>query len=130
MSRAFRLFVTLLAAVFLTGGQWAVLQSVAWTSMFADYIRDLDFTNALEKTFDGEEPCPMCCAVKEGREQEERNGDAAITEGVKFACAMPALMPRPRPVAGRVAGLSPRVLLEPGPVRAPPPLRPPTRAAA
>ncbi len=90
MPRFFRAFMTLLVAVFLTGGQWAMLQSVAWTGMFADYIRNLSLADALEKTFDGEEPCPMCCAVKKGREQEKQQGEKAVVEGVKIAFALPA----------------------------------------
>ena len=89
MPRFFRVLMTLLVAVFLTGGQWAMLQSVAWTGMFADYIRNLSLADALEKTFDGEEPCPMCCAVKEGREQEKKQGEKAVVEGVKIAFALP-----------------------------------------
>ena len=125
MPRPFRILGTALVAVFLTGGQWAMLQSVAWTNMFADYIRELSLTEALEKTFDGEDPCPMCCAVKKAREKEKQQGDKAVMEGSKFACALPLRMDAPRHAPGRGLRLHGPVLLEHGFTRAPPPVPPP-----
>ena len=125
MPRAVRILVTVLVAVFLTGGQWAMLQSVAWSGMFVNYIRDLSLADALEKTFDGEDPCPMCCAVKKGREQEKQQGDQAVVEGAKFACALPLRMDRPCHAPGRGLRLCCPVLLEQGFARAPPPVPPP-----
>ncbi len=60
-------------AVFLSvGGHWAVLQSVAWARMFADFSRTESITSALEKTFDGRHPCAMCLKIREGRAQEKK----------------------------------------------------------
>ncbi len=61
-----------LLAVFLSvGGHWAVLQSIAWARMFADFSRTESFTSAVEKTFDGRHPCAMCVKIREGRTQEK-----------------------------------------------------------
>ena len=125
MPRTFRILVTLLVAVFLTGGQWAMLQSVAWTGMFVNYIRDFSLTDALEKTFDGEDPCPMCCAVKKGREQEKRQGDRAVVEGAKMAFALPGHIDLRTSLGSRGVRLVPSDLFSPGERGRKPALRPP-----
>jgi hypothetical protein len=62
-------FIALFAML---GGHWLVLQSVAWTRMLADFSRQDSLTTAISKTFDGEHPCPLCCKIKAGRQQEEQ----------------------------------------------------------
>lgn len=93
MPRPLRLVVTVLVAVFLTGGQWAVLQSVAWTSMFSDYIRSLTLVDALKKTFDGENPCAMCCAIQKGRDQEKEQGEKVVVQGARIDFIIPLAIP-------------------------------------
>ena len=63
------LIVALVAAV---GGHWAVLQSVAWTNMLAGNLRAASVTEAFEKTFDGQHPCRLCQAIKEGKKSEKK----------------------------------------------------------
>jgi len=41
-----------------------VLQVAAWAGMIVNFSRDADIADALEMTFDGEHPCPMCKAIK------------------------------------------------------------------
>ena len=61
-------------ALFLTlGVHWHLLQSVAWARMLADYSRTNSWSDAIERTFDGKHPCPMCVEIRDGRQQEERN---------------------------------------------------------
>ncbi len=60
----------LLAAV---GGHWAMLQSIAWTTMLADNLRDGNMTEAVSKTFDGEHPCPLCKHIAEGKKSEKKS---------------------------------------------------------
>jgi hypothetical protein len=55
------LLLALLAAVNL---HLPVLQVVAWANMIVDYSRDADLSDAIEMTFDGEHPCPMCKAIQ------------------------------------------------------------------
>ena len=66
------LAATLLALFVMLGGHWAVLQSVAWARMLADFSRTESLGAALEKTFDGEHPCPMCLKIREGKAQEQK----------------------------------------------------------
>ena len=63
------LILALLAA---TGGHWAVLQSVAWTTMFAANLTTESFSEAVSQTFDGKHPCRLCCAVKAGKAAEKK----------------------------------------------------------
>jgi len=47
------------------GGQWMVLQGVAWMGMAVSYsIEEGSVASGLSKTFDGEHPCPLCKVVK------------------------------------------------------------------
>jgi hypothetical protein len=74
MKRALRITgaAACLFAVFLSvGGHWAVLQSIAWARMFADFSRTESLASAVEKTFDGRHPCAMCLKIREGRAQEK-----------------------------------------------------------
>jgi len=55
------------------GGHWAILQSVAWTTMLADNLREGTVTEAVSKTFDGEHPCSMCKHIDEGKQAEKKS---------------------------------------------------------
>lgn len=63
------LIVALLAA---TGTHWAVLQSVAWTTMLADNLRTAPFREAVQRTFDGKHPCKLCHEISKGRAAEKQ----------------------------------------------------------
>jgi len=57
------------------GGQWMLLQGVAWVGMAVSYSIEVgSVKEGLEKTFDGEHPCPLCKAVQKGGQEE---GDPA-----------------------------------------------------
>jgi hypothetical protein len=58
---------------------WAVLQGVAWTSMFINNLRMDSITAAMEKTFDGEHPCPLCLAIKEGKKDKKDDSKPNVT---------------------------------------------------
>lgn len=65
--------VRFIAAVLLSfslGLHWAALQSVAWTSMLLTRTQQGGFVEALQTTFDGKHPCPICLVVREGRAAE------------------------------------------------------------
>lgn len=64
--------VAALILAFSLGLHWAALQLVAWTGMIVTYARDASVAEALSKTFDGEHPCKLCLAIKEGRAQEKK----------------------------------------------------------
>ena len=65
------------------GMHWAVLQGVAWTGMFLANLNQGTVTEAVEKTFDGEHPCPLCLAVKEGQNQEKDDSKPLAAKSVK-----------------------------------------------
>ena len=66
------------------GAQWAVLQSVAWVGMAVSYsIKEGSITTGLSKTFDGEHPCPLCCAVKKGSESEKKDPKSKDSKKLK-----------------------------------------------
>ena len=70
----------LIAAMFCAlGGHWLVLQTVAWGGMIVDYSRGAGFTVAVEKTFDGQHPCPMCKSIEKTRQSEKKH-DAVLME--------------------------------------------------
>jgi hypothetical protein len=61
------------ALVLATGGHWAALQTVAWTTMLANNLRTDSLSEAISKTFDGEHPCCMCKAIKAGKKAEQKS---------------------------------------------------------
>jgi hypothetical protein len=63
----------LLMLLTLTGGQWAVLQSMAWAGMLMNRVRTEQLHQALMSTFDGNHPCPLCDAVQKGRKSESKS---------------------------------------------------------
>ena len=88
------LIVALLAA---TGGHWAVLQSVAWTTMIAANLSTESFSDAVKNTFDGQHPCSLCQAVSTGKKSEQKSEAPApelkkfeyVNESPRFAFAAP-----------------------------------------
>jgi hypothetical protein len=54
------------------GGHWIVLQSVAWTTMVFTNAKHANLSQALEKTFDGNHPCPLCKCIEKGRASEKK----------------------------------------------------------
>lgn len=70
----------------MAGGQWFVLQSIAWVRMFADYAQQGSLAMALVETLDGRHPCKMCLQIQQGRQQEAR-------KGAKFPWLKPEKMP-------------------------------------
>jgi hypothetical protein len=80
-----------LALVLVTGGHWALLQSVAWVGMAVSYSQDCTLRQALVKTFDGQHPCKLCKAVREGKSAEkDKNGPRPLTKFDLFpGCRQP-----------------------------------------
>jgi hypothetical protein len=54
------------------GAHWALLQTVAWTTMLADNLQSNSFQVAAEKTFDGKHPCCLCKAIAAGKKSENK----------------------------------------------------------
>ena len=54
------------------GGQWFILQSAAWAGMVVSYAKGATLTEAINKTFDGQHPCPLCKFVARGQAHERK----------------------------------------------------------
>ncbi len=76
----FLLVLTLMVSI---GAHWAVLQSVAWTTMMAANLSTESFHDAVRNTFDGQHPCPLCKAIKSGKTSEQKS-EAPAPELKKF----------------------------------------------
>ncbi len=72
------------ALVLSLGMHWAVLQSVAWAGMLADYSQDASFTMAWSKTFDGQHPCKLCTSIQKGRAEEKQQDQQRGQSGPKL----------------------------------------------
>ena len=68
--RRFTLFVVLVAFTFSCGGQWPVLQCVAWANMIREYSEMVPLPQAVEMTFSGQYPCELCKAIAEKKQEE------------------------------------------------------------
>jgi len=64
--------VCLFAVLAAGGGHWALLQTFAWARMLVEYSARNSLAEAVEMTFDGKHPCPMCLKMEKGRKQERR----------------------------------------------------------
>lgn len=62
----------LIAVLAAGGGHWAVLQTFAWARMLVEYSAQASFADAVEMTFNGKHPCPMCLKIEKARKQERR----------------------------------------------------------
>ena len=71
--------LTACSLVVLISGHWALLQSVAWVGMAYSYAQEDSLDVALRKTFDGQHPCKLCKAVREGK-QTERKQHALVAD--------------------------------------------------
>ena len=84
MSRLSQILVV--AALMVSIGlHWAVLQSAAWVGMAVAYsVEKGSLSEGLSDTFDGDHPCPLCKAVKQGQDSESKSqNDQAPTTKTK-----------------------------------------------
>jgi hypothetical protein len=69
------------------GLHWAVLQSVAWTSMLVERSQTTSFRTALQTTFDGQHPCKLCQVVRAGKSAEKQS--EALVKLAKLDSSLP-----------------------------------------
>lgn len=74
----------IVALVTTIGGHWALLQTVAWTTMLADNLQRDSFTDAVSKTFDGEHPCKMCKDISAGKKAEKQSEFSSMAKKLEF----------------------------------------------
>ena len=71
---------------------------VAWMGMFAVNSQQGDLAGALEKTFDGKHPCPLCTAVEAGQQKEKEQQQKQLVDTVNKVNAVPVtafVLPQP-----------------------------------
>jgi hypothetical protein len=66
-----KIFVVL-ALVATLGAHWAVLQTVAWTTMLASNLESGSIHDAMAKTFDGMHPCCLCKAIAAAKKSQQK----------------------------------------------------------
>jgi hypothetical protein len=74
--------LVVVALVATLGAHWALLQTVAWTTMLADNLHCGSFCDAVTKTFDGKHPCCLCRAIAAGKKSEKK--DEFTPQNLKF----------------------------------------------
>ena len=77
-------FLVIAALVLTTGGHWAALQTVAWTTMLANNLRTQSLAGAVSDTFDGQHPCPLCKAIAKGKKSEKKSAAVSPTLKMEF----------------------------------------------
>jgi hypothetical protein len=78
------------------GGHLALLQTVAWGNMLVDFSSKGSLTEAMDKTFDGEHPCPLCKAVKKSKSEEDKKPLLKSEMKMEVALPVPVKVPLPR----------------------------------
>ncbi len=87
----------LVAFIFSSGGEWAVLQCVAWANMIREYSEMVPLPEAVKMTFSGEYPCALCKAIAE-KEQADNSKMVALAKHEK-PISSPTFSYRPRTTA-------------------------------
>jgi hypothetical protein len=115
-------FVVALALAFSLGAHWALLQCVAWVGMTVSYAQtESSFSVALEKTFDGKHPCPLCKIVDAGKKSEQKETPTVQKHKLELIGQETALITLPPvPMPREFASISPLVPLVEPPALPPP----------
>ena len=61
------------ALVATLSAHWALLQTVAWTTMLSNNLQSCSLRTAMAMTFDGQHPCPLCKAIDAAKKSEQKN---------------------------------------------------------
>ena len=78
-----KIFV-MVALIVTTGAHWAMLQSVAWTTMLADNLCTHSLSESVARTFDGKYPCPICKAIAAAKKSEKKTEFTLQTQKLEF----------------------------------------------
>ncbi len=78
-----KIFVVISLAATL-GAHWALLQTVAWTTMLADNLRTHSLSESVERTFDGKYPCPICRAIAAAKKSEQKSAFTLNLQKLEF----------------------------------------------
>jgi hypothetical protein len=84
------------ALVTTLGAHWALLQTIAWTTMLASNLPSHSISEAVSDTFDGKHLCPLCRAIAAAKKSEKKSESVSSTVKKEFP-----------PVAAKFAFISP-----------------------
>ena len=84
MFKRFGQVLMIVAVLAATGTHWAILQSVAWTSMLAHNLQTTSAREAVVETFDGKHPCCLCKAIAAGKKSEKKKEFVASWKQLEF----------------------------------------------
>lgn len=62
-----------MALFFAIGGHFAILQGIAWTSMFRDFSRSEFIGTSIDKIVDGKHPCGLCNKIATARQAQSQD---------------------------------------------------------
>ena len=85
--------IVLVAFVFSCGGQWAAFQVIAWGNMICEYSQMVPLSTAVEMTFSGQYPCPICKAIAERKSAEQQKDVTFAKYDKKFPLPVVAELP-------------------------------------
>jgi hypothetical protein len=91
--------VILVAFVFSCGGQWAAFQVIAWGNMIREYSEMVPLTQAVQMTFSGQYPCPICKAIAERKSAEQQKDFAFNKYDKKYPLPVVTALPAPKVAA-------------------------------
>lgn len=77
------------------GGHLALVQTIAWGNMLVEFSSKGSFSEAVDKTFDGEHPCHLCKVVKKTKSEEEKK--PLLKSEMKWEVALPGPVKVPFP---------------------------------
>jgi hypothetical protein len=80
------------ALVSTLSAHWALLQTVAWTTMLAGNLQSGSLRAAMTKTFDGQHPCCLCKAIAAAKKTEQKNQAASQDLKLDFLLAQENLV--------------------------------------
>jgi hypothetical protein len=70
LSFRIRQIVAVWCCLQLLGGSYGVLQTIAWSRMIVTNTANDGLIEGIQKTFDGEHPCEMCCQIKQAKQRD------------------------------------------------------------
>jgi hypothetical protein len=76
--------IVLVAFILSCGGQWAFFQCIAWANMIREYSEMVPLAQAVQMTFSGQYPCPICKAIAEKKSSEQQKSLALDKYEKKF----------------------------------------------
>ena len=61
------------ALVATISAHWALLQTVAWTTMLAGNLHSCSLHDAMTRTFDGDHPCALCKTIAAAKKSQQKD---------------------------------------------------------